>query len=108
MSLFVFGIFANNKKASLASHHFAFRTDFFYIYLVHHQIQQITNNKQQLTIKTSGEEGLVEAVKTITYMNEREYQMLRQNCRRHVEENFTIDLMVNDYEVALQRLIDNS
>ncbi|OGG21477.1 hypothetical protein A3D03_06400 [Candidatus Gottesmanbacteria bacterium RIFCSPHIGHO2_02_FULL_40_13] len=70
--------------------------------------RQITNNKQQLTIKTSGEEGLVEAVKTITYMNEREYQMLRQNCRRHVEENFTIDLMVNDYEVALQRLIDNS
>lgn len=42
---------------------------------------------------------MVEAVKKIDSIN-------RQDCRRHVEENFTVEKMVDGYENALQMLIN--
>lgn len=51
----------------------------------------------QWLIKKTGVKGLVEAVKRIYSMPQDQYQKMRLNCRRHVEKNFTIERMVNDY-----------
>ena len=48
-------------------------------------------------IKKTGIEGLVEAVKKIYSMPEEEYRKMRENSRKHVEKNFTIERMVRDY-----------
>ncbi len=58
-------------------------------------------------IKKVGVEGLVEAVKKIYSMPKAEYQKMRQDCRKHVEENFTIKKMVSEYEKVYQKLITN-
>ncbi len=60
--------------------------------------QQITDNRQQLTIKTVGEDGLVEAIKNID-------KIKREDCRKHVEANFTVEKMVKDYEKALTSIV---
>jgi len=41
---------------------------------------------------------MVEAVKKIGTIN-------RADCRKHVEENFTVDKMIDGYEKALGKLI---
>jgi len=42
--------------------------------------------------------GLVKAIKKICQMPEKEYQKMRENCRKHIEKNFTAEKMVDDYE----------
>ena len=69
-----------------------------------YNIKQETNTSNQLIIKTAGEEGLEEAVKRINNMSEENYQVLRQNCRKHAEDNFTIEKMVKAYEAALLQI----
>lgn len=49
-------------------------------------------------IKKTGIEGLCEAVDRIYAMPEKEYRQIRENCRKHVEKNFTIEKMVDEYE----------
>lgn len=44
---------------------------------------------------------MVEAVKKIGSIN-------RMACRRHVEQNFTIEKMINDYEIACQKALNVS
>ncbi|MCJ7739956.1 glycosyltransferase family 4 protein [Candidatus Microgenomates bacterium] len=60
---------------------------------------QIQNSK--FKIQQTGIEGLVEAVKRINGMSEEEYQLLRKNCRKHVEDHFSVEKMVAAYEKAL-------
>jgi len=50
-------------------------------------------------IKQPGIAGLVEAIKRIGEID-------RANCRKHVEENFTIEKMVEGYERVYQRVIN--
>ncbi|MBI5449073.1 glycosyltransferase [Candidatus Gottesmanbacteria bacterium] len=57
-----------------------------------------TNKGGKWIIKKRGIEGLVEAVKRIGEID-------RAACRRHVEENFTVEKMVEGYEKVYERLI---
>jgi glycosyltransferase involved in cell wall biosynthesis len=56
-------------------------------------------------IKKTGIEGMVEAVKRIYSMPEEEYSDMRRNCRKHVEENFSIEHMVDEYEKAYKKIL---
>jgi len=58
-------------------------------------------------VKKTGIEGMVEAVKKIYDMPEEEYHKMRQNCRKHVEENFTVEKMVDGYEKVYQQVIED-
>lgn len=49
-------------------------------------------------IKKQGEEGLREAVKRIGEID-------RRACRKHVEENFTVDRMVEGYEKVYKKIL---
>lgn len=52
-------------------------------------------------------EAMVEAVKKIETMPEGEYIKMRQNCRKHVEENFTVEKMVDGYEKIYKSVIED-
>ncbi len=56
-------------------------------------------------IKKTGLEGFIEAIKRIKEMGEDEYRQMRLNCRRHVEENFTIESMVKGYEKVYKKVL---
>ena len=66
------------------------------------------SNLGNLKIKKRGLEGLIEAVKTIYSMPEGEYRKMRANCRRHVEEKFTVEKMVKGYERVYRKVIGTS
>lgn len=55
-------------------------------------------NEGQWIIKKKGIEGLIEAVKRIGEID-------RRACRKHVEENFTIEKMVTNYENVYREVI---
>jgi len=55
-------------------------------------------------VKKTGIEGLCEAVEKIYSMPESEYKQMRKNCREHVEKNFTVEKMVDNYEKMYQSL----
>ena len=44
------------------------------------------------------------AAEQINQMSQEEYQKMRQACRRHVEENFTVEKMVDQYEKVYQKV----
>jgi len=52
-------------------------------------------------IRKQGVEGLVEAIGKLD-------QIKREDCRKHVEENFTIEKMVSGYEDVYKKVLDNS
>lgn len=54
--------------------------------------------KGKWIIKKQGVEGLVQAVRRISEID-------RKNCRKHIEENFSIEKMVEGYEKAYKRVI---
>lgn len=56
-------------------------------------------------IKKTGLEGLCEAVERIYSMPEGEYRQMRRNCRAHVEKNFTVERMVDDYEKVYEEIL---
>jgi len=56
-------------------------------------------------IKKIGIEGLKEAVQRIYDMPENEYKKMRKNCRTHVEQHFTAEKMVENYENLYKQLI---
>ena len=45
------------------------------------------------------------AVKKIYQMPESEYKKMRNNCRKHIEKNFTIDKMVDNYEKIYHKIL---
>lgn len=57
-------------------------------------------------IKKTGIEGMIEAVERIYSMPEAEYSDMRRNCRKHVEENFSIKRMVDEYEEVYEKIIN--
>lgn len=59
-------------------------------------------------IKKSGIEGLCEAVETMYNLTEKEYIQMRKNSRRRVEEQFSIEKMINGYENAYKKILSNT
>ena len=56
-------------------------------------------------IKKTGIEGLCEAVERIYSMPEDRYKEMRQACRVHVENNFTIEHMVDQYVEVYKEIL---
>lgn len=56
-------------------------------------------------IKKTGLEGLKEAINIIYSLPDEQYTTIRRNCRRHVEENFTIEKMVDGYVEIYKKII---
>jgi glycosyltransferase involved in cell wall biosynthesis len=56
-------------------------------------------------IKKTGIEGLIEAIKRLNSMSPEEYTKMRQNCRKRVEENFTLEKTVESYENLYKSLL---
>ncbi len=50
-------------------------------------------------------DGMIQATKRIYDMPEDEYAAMRRACRKHVEDNFTIQKMVDGYEKAYQKVV---
>ena len=50
-------------------------------------------------------EGLAKAIKKLSQMPKKEYQKMRQNCRRHIEKNFTAEKMVDGYEKVYYKIL---
>ena len=57
-------------------------------------------------IKKTGIEGLCEAIERIYALSEKEYTQMRHNCRTHVEKNFTIKYMVDQYEALYKQILE--
>jgi glycosyltransferase involved in cell wall biosynthesis len=55
-------------------------------------------------IKKTGTEGLHEAVERIYSMPEDEYLQMRKNARNRVEQNYTVEKMVDQYEAIFSDL----
>lgn len=56
-------------------------------------------------IKSAGIDGLCQAVEKIYFMSEYEYKKMQNFSRKRVEENFSVERMVSDYETIYQKLI---
>jgi glycosyltransferase involved in cell wall biosynthesis len=48
---------------------------------------------------------LMEAIERIKNMNNDEYLQMRENARKHVEENFTVEKMVDGYEEVYRKVL---
>lgn len=59
-------------------------------------------------IKKTGIEGLCEAVERIYAMWDNDYRTMRRNCRAHVEKNFTIQRMVDEYEKVYEKILSRN
>jgi glycosyltransferase involved in cell wall biosynthesis len=57
-------------------------------------------------IKKTGLEGFIEAVNRLNSMSKKDYQRMRMNCRKHIEEKFTVEKMVEGYERAYQKVLE--
>lgn len=66
-----------------------------------------TDKRGDWIIKKTGIKGMLEAVEKIYTMSDEEYKKMRQNCRDHAIKNFSIQKMVDDYELAYQKAINN-
>lgn len=56
-------------------------------------------------IKKTGIEGLCEAIEKLYSLPEIHYQKMRKACRRHVEKNFTVKTMVDNYEKLYKEMV---
>lgn len=56
-------------------------------------------------IKKTGVAGLQEAVERIYEMPDNEYRAMREACRKHAEQNFTIEKMTEKYVKTYMKLI---
>jgi len=55
--------------------------------------------------KKTGVEGLVEAITRLDTMPKDEYTVMRRACRKHVEEKFTVEKMVEGYERVYEKIL---
>ena len=65
----------------------------------------IEDGKNGFLVEANDLEGLAKAARKIYAMPEEEYRKMRRNCRRHVEENFTVEKMVDGYEMVYKKVI---
>lgn len=58
-------------------------------------------------IKKTGVEGLCEAVERIYSMSNDIYQEMRKACREHIEKNFTVEKMIDQYEEVYRKILSH-
>lgn len=56
-------------------------------------------------VKKTGLAGLCEAVEKLYSLSPNEYTTMRKNARQHVEENFTVQRMVDHYELVYKKIL---
>lgn len=56
-------------------------------------------------IKKTGIDGLVEAIQRMNSLSSEDYVKMRQACRKRVEENFTIEKTVENYENEYKKIL---
>ncbi|PIZ66578.1 hypothetical protein COY14_00070, partial [Candidatus Roizmanbacteria bacterium CG_4_10_14_0_2_um_filter_36_9] len=59
-------------------------------------------------VKKKGHEGLMEAISLLYSLSPEKYAQMRQNSRKHVENNFTEEIMVQNHLKLYQRIIKKS
>lgn len=59
------------------------------------------------SIKKTGIDGINEAVMRIYSMSEEDYQKMRLQCRKYIEDNFSIEKMINNYQKLYLQIIKN-
>ncbi len=67
--------------------------------------QEDKYNRGNWIVKKTGIEGLREAIERIYSMPQEQYLKMRQACRAHVEKNFTVERMVNEYEKVYEQVL---
>ncbi len=67
----------------------------------------IKDGKTGFICKSNDLNSMVKAIKKIYQMPETEYRKMRYNCRKHVEKNFTVEKMVNNYEKIYYKILEN-
>lgn len=65
----------------------------------------IVNNKTGFIIKPGDYRNFKSAAQKILTMPDRKYQKMREECRKHVEKNFSIDKMISNYEQTYKQII---
>ncbi len=65
----------------------------------------VVDGKTGFIIAPGDQNAMAEAIKKINNMPEDEYRQMRQNCRKHIEDNFTIEKMVNNYEQVYKEIL---
>ncbi len=65
----------------------------------------VKDGETGFVVKPGDVEAMAEAVRKIQKMSDSEYSKMRQNCRRHVEDNFSIEKMVSGYEKVYQKIL---
>ena len=58
-------------------------------------------------VKKVGIDGLCEAVERIYSMPKDHYRQMRKNCRGHVEKFFTIEKMIDNYEMVYKQITNS-
>lgn len=58
-------------------------------------------------VKPGDVTAMAKAVRRIYDMPEEKYLKMRRNCRKHAEDNFTVERMVDDYEKIYQKVTQN-
>lgn len=56
-------------------------------------------------VQRSGVDGICDAIEMIYSMDAGRYKVMREQCRRHVETNFTVDVMVGKYEKVYEKIL---
>lgn len=59
-------------------------------------------------IKSTGIQGLREAIAKLNSLSSEEYRQMRKNCRELVEKKFSAELMAENYEEVYKNLASNS
>jgi glycosyltransferase involved in cell wall biosynthesis len=65
------------------------------------------DKRGEFIIKKTGVEGLTEAIQKLNSLSAEEYVEMRKNCRKRVEENFSVKKMAEGYEKVYKRMLDS-
>jgi glycosyltransferase involved in cell wall biosynthesis len=66
--------------------------------------EAIIDGKTGFIVPKDNIKELMKAIKKINSMDETEYQEMRRNCRKRVEQKFSLDTMVDKYEQIYQKI----
>lgn len=64
-----------------------------------------TDIRGNFIVKKTGVDGLCDAVKRIYSMPDDKYRKMRRACRAHVEKNFSVERMVDEYEKVYEKIL---
>lgn len=66
----------------------------------------VKDGETGFVIKPGDVDAMAEAVRKIQKMPNSEYSKMRQNCRQHVKDNFSIEKMISGYEKVYQKILN--